>query len=152
MFGEKIKLILLLTFLVNQALCSNSISVEIDEVQTEMVEEPEPFVLELPFRWEFRSRNWGLPNVGFLVRRNSFVSRWPCWLMKMDRTFQFSKRMIFFNTPSYIRTHACPMQEHLNLTTTDENGSTNSFPGRTTLDRRWINNKPLIMAHYLCCD
>ena len=50
MFGEKIKLILLLTFLVNQALCSNSISVEIDEVQTEMVEEPEPFVLELPFR------------------------------------------------------------------------------------------------------
>ena len=50
MFGEKIKLILLLTFWVNQTLCSNFINVEIDEVQTEMVEEPEPFVLELPSR------------------------------------------------------------------------------------------------------
>ena len=50
MFGEKIKLILLLTFWVSQASGSNFINVEIDEVQTEIVEEPEPFVLELPFR------------------------------------------------------------------------------------------------------
>ena len=39
--------------------------------------------------------------------------------------------MTYFNTPQWIQSFPCPVIQQLNLTATDDNGSSKSIPGKT---------------------